>query len=89
LTTQKGDLEKISYEAIQDLIDASRPYYNLKDETIITDSTTGAFNGLAATEMSLSYESGTMAAVETGRHTAIAGSVAASLLNKEAGCSSR
>jgi hypothetical protein len=88
LTTQKGNLEKISYDTIQDLIDVSRPYYNLKDETIITDSTTGAFNGFAATvtpEMPLSYESGTMTAAEAGRHTAIAGSVAASLLNKEAG----
>jgi len=35
--------------------------------------------------MPLSYESGTMTAAEAGRHTAIAGSVAASLLNNEAG----
>jgi hypothetical protein len=35
--------------------------------------------------MPLSYESGTMTAAEAGRHTAIAASVAASLLNKEAG----
>jgi hypothetical protein len=48
-TPQKGNLEYISYDAIQDLIDVSRPYYDLKDETIITDSTTGAFNGFAAT----------------------------------------
>jgi hypothetical protein len=88
LTTQKGNMENISYDAIQDLIDVSRPYYNLKDETIITDLTTGTFNGFAATvtpEMPLSYESGYMTAAEAGRHTAIAGSVAASLLNKEAG----
>jgi hypothetical protein len=88
LTAQRGDLEKISYDTIQDLIDVSRPYYNLKDETIITDSITGAFSGFSATmtpEMPLSYESGTMTAAEAGRHTAIAGSVAASLLNREAG----
>ena len=88
LNKQKGNTDKISYDAIQDLIDVSRPYYNLKDEAIISDSTTGAFNGFVATvtpEMPLSYESGTMTAAEAGRHTAIAGSVAAALLNQEAG----
>ena len=88
LIRQQGVSEKISYDAIQDLIDVSKPYYNLKDETIIADSTTGEFNGFAATvtpEMPLSYESGTMTAAEAGRHTAIAGSVAAALLNQEAG----
>jgi hypothetical protein len=39
--------------------------------------------------MPLSYESGTMAVAEAGRHTAIAGSVAAALLNKEAGTKGR
>ena len=80
MITQQGVSEKISYDAIQDLIDVSKPYDNLKDETIITISTTEEFNGFSATvtpEMPLSYESGTMTAAEVGRHTAIAGSVAA------------
>merc|ERR1712238_144327 len=88
LTTQKRLLDKISYETIQDLIDVSRPYYNLKDETVVTNQNTGAFQGFSAIvtpEMPLSYESGTMTAAEAGRHTAIAGSVATALLNKQQG----
>merc|ERR1712238_323408 len=88
LTTQKRLLDKISYETIQDLIDVSRPYYNLKDETVVINQNTGAFQGFSATvtpEMPLSYESGTMTATEAGRHTAIAGSVATALLNKQQG----
>jgi len=93
LITQQRVFEKISYDAIQDLMDVvSKPYYNcLKDETtIITDSTAGEFNGFSAVtvtapEMPLSYQSGTMTAAEAGRHTAIAGSVTAALLNQEAG----
>ena len=57
LTTQKGAIEKISYDAIQDLIDVSRPYYNLKDEVVATNQDTGAFQRFSATvtpEMPLS-----------------------------------
>jgi len=88
LISQKGAIEKISYDAIQDLIDVSRPYYNLKDEAVVTNQNTGAFQGFSATvtpEMPLSYESGTMTAAEAGRHTAIAGSVATALLNQQQG----
>ena len=49
LTTQNGVIEKISYDTIQDLIDVSRPYYNLKDETVVTNRNTGAFQGFSAT----------------------------------------
>jgi hypothetical protein len=78
--------EKISYDDIQNLIDVSRPYYNLKDEHLVKDFTTGDTLGFAATvipKMPLSYESGTMTAAEAGRHTVIAGSVAAALFNQE------
>merc|ERR1712238_221724 len=88
LTTQKGVIENISYDAIQDLIDVSRPYHNLKNEAVVTNQNTGAFQGFSATvtpEMPLSYESGTMTAAEAGRHTAIAGSVATALLNQQQG----
>merc|ERR1712238_601389 len=88
LIAQKGAIKKISYDTIQDLIDVSRPYYNLKDETVVTNRNTGAFQGFSATvtpEMPLSYESGTMTVAEAGRHTAIAGSVATALLNKQQG----
>jgi len=86
LVTQQQIPERISYDKIQDLIDVSRPYYNLKEEAIINNPTTGALKGFSASvtpEMPLSYESGTMTAAEAGRHTAIAGSVAAALLNQE------
>ena len=88
LTTQNGVIVKVSYDTIQDLIDVSRPYYNLKDEAVVTNQNTGAFQGFSATvtpEMPLSYESGTMTAAEAGRHTAIAGSVATALLNQQQG----
>jgi hypothetical protein len=81
-----GVHEKVSYDDIQNLIDVSRPYYNLKDEHLVKDLMTGSTLGFAATvtpEMPLSYESGTMTAAEAGRHTAIAGSVAAALFNQE------
>merc|ERR1712238_457739 len=88
LTIQNGVIEEISYDTIQDLIDVSRPYYNLKNEAVVTNQDTGAFQGFSATvtpEMPLSYESGTMTAAEAGRHTAIAGSVATALLNQQQG----
>ena len=53
---------------------------------MIRDLSTGSTIGFAATvtpEMPLSYESGTITAAEAGRHTAIAGSVAAALLNEQ------
>jgi hypothetical protein len=58
---REGIHEKISYDAIQNLIDVSRPYYNIKDEHLVKDLMTGSTLGFAATvtpEMPLSYESG-------------------------------
>jgi hypothetical protein len=93
LRLKEGIRENISYDAIQKLVDVSRPYYNLQNEQLVKDATTGMTTGFAATvtpEMPLSYESGTMTASEAGRHTAIAGSVAASLLNQEQlGCNDK
>ena len=53
MTMRQGISEKISYDAIQDLIHVSKPYYSLKDGVAAVTATT------VTPEMPLLYESGT------------------------------
>ena len=90
LRLKEGIRENISYDAIQKLIDVSRPYYNLQNEQLVKDAATGITTGFAATVAPEMPLSGTMTASQAGRHTAIAGSVATSLWNQEQlGCNDK
>ena len=74
--------EELTYDALQSVIDVSRPYYALENEGAIKvgDETIG-FVAEVNPEMPISYEAGDMGYCETARHMAIAGSVAAALAN--------
>ena len=78
----------LAYAQIQQIIDVSRPYYNLRDEHLVYSSKTGVPAGFVCqvkAEMPLGREAGEMASGEAGRHMAIAGSVAAALNNPKDG----
>lgn len=75
---------KLDYNAIQDLIDVSHPYYKLENERAIMTPATEKKNGVelfctVKTEMPVGREVGLVSLAEAGRHMAIAGSVAAAL----------
>ena len=78
--------EDMSYEAIQNIIDVSRPYYALTNECEVkVDGKSIGFVAEVDQEMPFPYEGGQMGSSETVRHMAIAGSIAAALANPKKG----
>lgn len=78
--------EDMSYEAIQNIIDVSRPYYALTNECEVkVDGKSIGFVAEVNQEMPFPYEGGQMGFSETARHMAIAGSIAAALANPKKG----
>lgn len=75
--------EELSYNAIQNIIDVSRPYYALENESIIkVDGIPIGFAAEVSQEMPFHIQEGShMGLGEAMRHMAIAGSVAAALAN--------
>ncbi|GFH58072.1 hypothetical protein CTEN210_14548 [Chaetoceros tenuissimus] len=75
--------DELSYDAIQNIIDVSRPYYALENESVIkVDGKPIGFAAEVSQEMPFHIEEGGhMGFSEAMRHMAIAGSVAAALAN--------